>query len=72
MNNKEEVPVGMPKHHVEWMLDNMREESLKLQRKINHTPRWRVIKRYFLLEKLYKLDESRGLIAHVMNDDEGY
>lgn len=62
----------MPKHQVQWMLDNMKEESFKLQRQINKTPKWRMIKRYRLLEKLYKLDEDRGLIAHTMNDDEGY
>jgi len=62
----------MPKHHVRWMLDNMKEESFKLQREINKTPQWRKIKRYRLLERLYKLDEDRGLISHTMNDDEGY
>lgn len=62
----------MPHHHIVWMLDNMKKESFKLQRQINHTPKWRMIKRYRLLEKLYQLDEDRGLIAHVMNHDEGY
>lgn len=77
MNEKQEMktiaPLAtMPQHHVEWMLDNMTKESFKLQREINRTPKWRMIKRYRLLEKLYKLDEARGLISHVMNDDEGY
>lgn len=54
------------------MLDAMRKDSFALQRAINHTPKWRKIKRYRLLERLYKLDEDRGLIAHVLNDDEGY
>lgn len=57
---------------VNEMLDNMRKESFALQHRINHTPKWRKVKRYYLLERLYKLDEDRGLIAHVLNDDEGY
>lgn len=54
------------------MLSEMRSYSFELQTKINKTPKWRKIKRYHLLEKLYKVDEDRGLIAHVLNDDEGY
>lgn len=61
--------LGFP---VDEMLKAMREASFALQREINHTPKWRKIKRYRLLEQLYKLDEDRGLIAHVLNDDEGY
>ncbi len=54
------------------MLIRMKAESFVLQREINKTPRWNVVKRYILLEKLYQLDEDRGLLAHVLNDDEGY
>lgn len=57
---------------VDTWLDSMRKDSFALQREINNTPKWRKIKRYHLLERLYKLDEYRGLIAHVLNDDEGY
>lgn len=57
---------SMPTHHVRWMLDNMKKEIFHLQRQINHTPKWRVIKRYRLLEKLYKLEEDHGLISHTM------
>lgn len=57
---------------VDGLLDAMRKDSFALQREINKTPKWRKIKRYRLLERLYKLDEDRGLIAHVLNDNEGY
>lgn len=62
----------MQDFNVAELLANMKEESFRLQREINKTPRWNVIKRYLLLEKLYKLDEDRGLLVHVLNDDEGY
>jgi len=60
---------GIP---VDGLLASMREESFAIQREINKTPKWRKIKRYRLFERLYKLDEDRGLLAHVLNDDEGY
>ena len=54
------------------MLAEMKEQSFSLQREINKTPKWRKIKRYLLLEKLYKLDEDRGLIAHVFEMEDKY
>lgn len=59
-------------YSVDDMLATMRKDAFALQREINKTPKWRKIKRYHLLEQLYKLDEDRGLIAHILNDDEGY
>lgn len=46
----------------------MKDEIWKLQKELNHTPKWRKIKRYRLLEKLYKLEEDYGLMDHVFND----
>jgi hypothetical protein len=65
MNTFLEIPVDS-------MLQEMRREAFDLQRQINKTPKWRKVRRYRLFEKLYKLDEDRGLIAHVLNDDLGY
>lgn len=38
----------------------------ELNSEIEHTSKWRKVKRYRLLEKLFKLEGDRGLIEHVM------
>ena len=61
--------LGIP---VDDWLSTMREDSRKLTTEIYKTPKWRKIKRYRLFEKREKLDDDRGLLSHVLNDDEGY
>lgn len=54
--------VSLARPVVSAMDDEIRELSWRLYR----TPRWRMIRRYRLFERIYKLGEDRDLIAHVL------
>lgn len=51
------------------VLADMKDEINRLRWKLYYCPKWRVVKRYLLHERIYKLEGDYSLIDHVMGDD---
>jgi hypothetical protein len=63
---EENTFVGIP---VDAILDSLRKQEWEISRELFHTPKWRKVKRYRLLELKQKLAEEIDLIDHVLNDN---
>lgn len=59
------VMQGIPVRHILLHMDTI---IRQLDRQISNTSKWRMVKRYRLLEKLYRLENDKALIDHVMGD----
>lgn len=52
-----------------FVVTQMNKEIWKLEKDLYYTPKWRKIKRYRMFERLNKLQEDKGLIEHVLMED---